>query len=302
MLTQLAEVFLDSHQQMLTEFRPAVGKMIVLTCDGLTNVNHESVFNLMICSPFPFFFASFHLNGAEESAEQLLRQLRCAKSQLEVELVHNNIGANQFIRPPNNANNHNGDIVHPPNNANNNAVLPPNNNNAVRVANGNIFNANDDPILRTASENWKMFFGLCTDNPNVMRKVRKTLMEQSKDTLWICYGCPCHALNSLVGDMLKKRPFRKILQYDHLHFVYFCSILRSSINVVSYFRRCHRAQDYLKLQMQLLLVLAFVLVLFSKTRWNSALFMWARLIKAKSPLRSLLIFDVPQGNCFSGFA
>lgn len=215
MLTELAEVFLESHQRMLSEFRPAVGKMIVLTCDGLTNVNHESVFNLMICSPFPFFFASFHLNGAEESAEQLLRQLRRAKSQLEVELVHN-IGANG-IRPPNNANNHNGDIVHPPNNTNNNAFLPPNNN-AVRVANVNANNV--DPILPNAMENWKMFFGLCTDNPNVMRKVRTTLMEQSKDTLWICYGCPCHALNSLMGDILKKRPFRRILQYDHLHFYY----------------------------------------------------------------------------------
>jgi hypothetical protein len=57
-----------------------------------------------------------------------------------------------------------------------------------------------------------MFWGICTDNPNVMKSVRGLLSAEA-DVVWIPYGCSAHALNSLMGDMLKKKPFKPLLKY-----------------------------------------------------------------------------------------
>ncbi|HYN44968.1 MAG TPA: hypothetical protein VER35_03130, partial [Candidatus Limnocylindrales bacterium] len=72
----------------MASLKSSYGKTIVITCDGLTNVNHKSVFNIMVCTPLPLFFDSFQLDGQEESADKLFIKIKTAKTQIEEELSH----------------------------------------------------------------------------------------------------------------------------------------------------------------------------------------------------------------------
>ena len=126
--------------------------MIVFTVDGLTNVRHESVFNLMACTPIPHFLESFTLEGAQETSENLFKIITSCISKLD----------------------------------------------------------ESQPIQITQDSSWSPLKGICTDNPNVMVKLRQFLAEREG---WIVYGCSCHALSLLMSDLIRKKLFKRTLKY-----------------------------------------------------------------------------------------
>ena len=100
-ILSLDSTYLKCHRNVLLANTPSLGKMIVLTCDGMTNLAHRSVFNIMICTPLPYFFASFRLMGEEESANKLFTKLSQARAQLEQELRAHSAPTNNNARPAN---------------------------------------------------------------------------------------------------------------------------------------------------------------------------------------------------------
>jgi hypothetical protein len=84
-----------------------------------------------------------------------------------------------------------------------------------RVPNNNNNNNDNAANIEIAVDTeWPMFWALCSDNPSVMRKVRRLLAE---DKTWIPYGCSTHGLHLLTGDVLDKKPFRAVLRYTMLY-------------------------------------------------------------------------------------
>ena len=80
------KVFEESHKETILRLQQDNGKLICLTCDGLTNIKNRSIFNLMACTPLPFFFDSFQLDGKEESSLKLLAEILSLKKRILEEL------------------------------------------------------------------------------------------------------------------------------------------------------------------------------------------------------------------------
>lgn len=143
------------YNQVINRISDARKFMVVYTVDGLTNVRHESVFNLMACTPIPHFLESFSLESSQESSENLFKIITSFISKLD----------------------------------------------------------ETQPLQITQDSCWSPLKGICTDNPNVMLKLRQLLAEREG---WIVYGCSCHALNLLTSDLMRKKLFKRTLKYNSL--------------------------------------------------------------------------------------
>jgi hypothetical protein len=142
-----------------------------------------------------------------------------------------------------------------------------------------------DPENQLDRLHWMPFISFISDNPNVMKKLRKDITQKFQDLRenenlrvhLFALGCASHALNSLAHDLLLVEPFT--------------STKKSSITLVSYFNQTHRALEYLHRAMMEKHKRTYAICLFSKTRWNSVLLMWNSLQRARQSARSLLVLD-----------
>jgi len=94
-----------------------------------------------------------------------------------------------------------------------------------------ILKARETIISRfSVSDNSTILWGVVTDNPNVMRKARRLLMETFPSL--VAYGCCAHALNNFSKDMMAHIPSVKLC-------------FAKSIRLVAYFNQKHRARAFL---------------------------------------------------------
>ncbi|XXQ39674.1 BED-type domain-containing protein [Plasmodiophora brassicae] len=94
----------------------------------------------------------------------------------------------------------------------------------------------------------------CTDSPNVMRALRRKLLES--DLFSFAYGCAPHALNNLVNDVIKLPKPKKVLSMNvfTVSKVNAVHLLRSAYDVIC--REKFNGKTY-------------SLFLFTKSRWSS---------------------------------
>jgi len=78
-------MYLTVHAQTMQQLRNS--ESIVLTIDGLSNIKHQQVFNVMACNPLPYFVDRFEMGTIAESAKNLVKKVKEQKAILQNEII-----------------------------------------------------------------------------------------------------------------------------------------------------------------------------------------------------------------------
>lgn len=123
----------------------------------------------------------------------------------------------------------------------------------------------------------KVVYGLVTDSPNLMLKVRRLaigLETGGSSHAVFAYGCSCHAISLFTKDLLK---------LDSIS-----PVFKNAVKVAAYFKNTHLANVELTKVRQTCTPRPKTIKSFSATRWNGVSEMFSSILENKFPISSVM--------------